>query len=289
MIPRRGKGVKEVGRRFQPRLATLGHRATTRTTASASFAPSARRVMSRITRVQLFVTCLVDAFAPRTGLAVVDLLERLGLEVECPDGLTCCGQPQLNGGFAMEAAALARRTVDLLTVDDAPVIVPSGSCTDMIVHQYPRLLADDARYAERARQLASRCYELSQFLVDVLGLEVVDARGTGHVAYHASCHGLRGLGVRRQPEQLLDGVDGLTRVPLSEADVCCGFGGLFAVKMPGVSGAMLQRKLDAIEASGADTIVVTDLSCGLHIAGGLRRRGSRVRVVHLADVLGAEP
>lgn len=245
--------------------------------------------MPPITRVQLFVTCLVDAFAPTTGLAVVDLLERLGLEVEYPAGQTCCGQPQLNGGFAVEAATLARRTVDLLTVSNAPVVVPSGSCADMIVHQYPRLLAEDAQYAGRAKQLASRCFELSQFLVDVLGVEVVAARVSGRVAYHASCHGLRGLGVRRQPEHLLDGVEGLTRVPLHEADVCCGFGGLFAVKMPSVSGAMLERKLDAIEASGAETIIVTDWSCGMHIAGGLRRRHSAVRVVHLADVLGAAP
>jgi L-lactate dehydrogenase complex protein LldE len=241
--------------------------------------------MTRPTRVQLFVTCLVDAFAPDTGMAVVEVLERLGVEVEFPDGQTCCGQPEFNGGFAEEAATLARRTIDVLSRSDAPVVVPSGSCADMIVHQYPELLKDDPAYAARAAAVASRCYEFSQFLVDVLGVDRVEAHARGRFAYHASCHGLRGLGVRRQPESLLDGVEGATRVDLPEADVCCGFGGLFSVKMPAVSGSMLGRKLDAVDASGATTLVVTDLSCQMHMAGGLRRRGSAVRVVHLADVL----
>ena len=241
--------------------------------------------MPRPTRVQLFVTCLVDAFAPDTGMAVVEVLERHGLEVEFPEGQTCCGQPEFNGGFADQAAALARRTIDLLSRSDAPIVVPSGSCADMIVHQYPSLLKDDQAYAARAADIASRCFEFSQFLVDVLGVERVEARASGRLAYHASCHGLRGLGVRRQPETLLDGVEGATRVELPEADVCCGFGGLFAVKMPAVSGSMLDRKLDAVEASGATTLVVTDLSCQMHMAGGLHRRGRNVRVVHLADVL----
>jgi L-lactate dehydrogenase complex protein LldE len=241
--------------------------------------------MSRPTRVQLFVTCLVDAFAPGTGLAVVEVLEHLGLQVEFPEGQTCCGQPEFNGGFAEEAATLARRTVDLLSRSDAPIVVPSGSCADMIVHHYPSLLGDDPAYAKRAADVASRCYEFSQFLVDVMGVDRVEARASGRLAYHASCHGLRGLGVRRQPELLLDGVGDAARVELPEADVCCGFGGLFSVKMPAVSGSMLDRKLDAVEASGATTLVVTDLSCQMHMAGGLRRRGSAVRVVHLADVL----
>ena len=241
--------------------------------------------MTRPTRVQLFVTCLVDAFSPQTGLSVVDVLERLGLEVEFPDGQTCCGQPEFNGGFTDQAAVLARRTVDVLSRSLAPVVVPSGSCADMIVHQYPSLLKDDPAYAERARDLASRCYEFSQFLVDVLGVTRVDARATGALAYHASCHGLRGLGIRRQPECLLGGIEGATLVPLPEADVCCGFGGLFAVKMPAVSGSMLDRKLDAIAACGATSVVVTDVSCQMHMAGGLKRRGSPISVVHLADVL----
>lgn len=241
--------------------------------------------MTRPTRVQLFVTCLVDAFAPDTGMAVVEVLERLGLEVEFPEGQTCCGQPEFNGGFADQAAVLARRTIDVLSRSEAPVVVPSGSCADMIVHQYPALLKDDPAYGPRAAALAARTYEFSQFVVDVLGVDRVEARASGRLAYHASCHGLRGLGVRRQPEGLLDGVSGATRVELPEADVCCGFGGLFAVKMPAVSGSMLDRKLDAVTASGADTLVVTDLSCQMHMAGGLHRRGSAVRVVHLADVL----
>jgi L-lactate dehydrogenase complex protein LldE len=240
---------------------------------------------SRPARVQLFVTCLVDTFSPATGMAVVDVLERLGIEVEFPDGQTCCGQPEFNGGFFEAAATLARRTLDLLSRSSAPIVVPSGSCADMIVHQYPRLFEDDPVYGPRAREIASRCHEFSQFLVDVLGVHDVGGRAGGSFAYHASCHGLRGLGVRTQPESLLDHVEGATRVPLPEADVCCGFGGLFSVKMPAVSSSMLDRKIEQIEASGTAAVVVTDVSCGVHIAGGLRRRGSPVRVVHLADVL----
>jgi L-lactate dehydrogenase complex protein LldE len=233
----------------------------------------------------LFVTCLVDAFAPQTGLAVVEVLEKLGVEVEFPDGQTCCGQPEFNGGFADQAAGLARRTVDVLSRSPHPVVVPSGSCADMIVHQYPMLLKDDPAYAPRAQDLAARTYEFSQFIVDVLGVSRVEAIAKGTLVYHASCHGLRGLGVRQQPECLLDGVEGATRAPLAEADVCCGFGGLFSVKMPAVSGSMLDRKLDAIGTSGATSVVVTDVSCQMHMAGGLKRRGSDVRVVHLAEVL----
>jgi len=239
----------------------------------------------RPARVQLLVTCLVDRFFPDTGEAVVDVLERLGLEVEFPDAQTCCGQPAFNSGYTDEARALAKHTITVLSASDAPVVVPSGSCGDMVIHQYEALFADDPVWAGRARDLSHRTYELTQFLVDVLGVTDVGAEATGRLAYHACCHGLRGLNVRTQPTALLEGVRGAEICPLAEADVCCGFGGLFAVKMADISAGMLARKLDHIEASGADTVVVTDVSCGMHMNGGLHRRGSRVRVQHLAEVL----
>jgi L-lactate dehydrogenase complex protein LldE len=245
-------------------------------------------VTNRPTRVQLFATCLVDQFFPDVALATVRVLERLGLTVEVPSDLTCCGQPAFNGGFRRQATAMARRTVDALSTSDAPVVVPSGSCADMVVHKYPELFADNPEYLAKARAVASRTYELSQFLVDVLGVTSVGADARQVVTYHASCHTLRGLGVREQPLRLLDAVHGLRRVELPQAETCCGFGGLFSVKMPDISGAMLRRKLDSIEASGAAVVVGTDVSCLMHIGGGLRRRGRAVTVKHLAEILAGE-
>jgi L-lactate dehydrogenase complex protein LldE len=241
--------------------------------------------MPRVTRVQLFVTCLVDQFFPDVGLATARVLERVGVAVEVPDGLTCCGQPAFNGGFQDQARRMARHTVDVLSRSDAPVVIPSGSCADMIVHRYPDLLSDDRSYAQRSRDLAARTYELSQFLVDVLGVTDVGARSFLRVAYHPSCHTLRGLGVDHQPRELLRNVRGLDCLELPDGETCCGFGGLFAVKMADISGAMLQQKLDAIGRSDASVVVGTDVSCLMHIAGGLRRRSGAITVKHLAEIL----
>jgi L-lactate dehydrogenase complex protein LldE len=244
----------------------------------------------RPARVQLLVTCLVDRFFPGTGESVVRVLERAGVTVTVPARQTCCGQPAFNAGYDGEARALARHTIDVLGASDDPVVVPSGSCGDMVIHQYVALLADDAEYGPKARALAARTYELTTFLTSVLGVTDLGARASGTLSYHACCHGLRGLGVDAAPKALLAGVQGAATCPLPEAEVCCGFGGLFAVKMADISSEMLARKLDAIEACGADTIAVTDVSCGMHMNGGLHRRGSAVRVVHIADILaGPEP
>lgn len=241
---------------------------------------------SRPTRVQLLVTCLVDSIAPRVGFAVVEVLERLGLEVEVPAGQTCCGQPAFNSGGWDEARAMARHLVDVFgDHPDVPVVVPSGSCGDMVIHQAPMLLENDPQYADRARALAARTFEFTQFLVDVLGVTDVGAISEGKIAYHPSCHGLRGLGVASQPLALLGSVRNIETCPLPEAETCCGFGGLFAVKLSDVSASLLQRKLANVEASGADTLVATDISCLMHMEGGLRRRGSTIRVRHLAEVL----
>jgi L-lactate dehydrogenase complex protein LldE len=236
-------------------------------------------------RVQLLVTCLVDHFAPDTAEAVVRVLERQGIEVLVPADQTCCGQPACNAGARPDAAAMARHTIAVLEADPAPIVIPSGSCTDMLVHQAPALLADDPAWAGRAQAVAARTFEFTQFLVDVLGLSSVPCTGTGTLAYHACCHGLRGVGIVNQPRQLLDHVPGATVVPLPEDDTCCGFGGLFAVKLPDISGAMLERKCRQIAISGADTIVVTDVSCAMHMQGGLDRQGRPVRVRHIAEIL----
>ncbi|HXE79462.1 MAG TPA: (Fe-S)-binding protein [Vicinamibacterales bacterium] len=238
-------------------------------------------------RVQLLATCLVDQLFPRVGLAAAAVLERCGVQVTVPPGQTCCGQPALNAGFTDEARRMARHTIDVLAADDAPVVVPSGSCTDMIVHHAPALLAGEPSYASRARAVAARTHELSQFLVDVLKRPDCGACLARSAAYHPSCHSLRALGVDRQPRELLANVRGLERRALPNAETCCGFGGLFAVKMSEVSGAMLERKIASIEESGAETVIATDMSCLMHIAGGLRRKGSPVQVMHLAEVLAA--
>jgi L-lactate dehydrogenase complex protein LldE len=205
--------------------------------------------------------------------------------VTVPAAQTCCGQPAFNAGYDAEARALARHTIDILSASDDPIVIPSGSCGDMVIHQYVALLGDDPDYGPKARAIAARTYELTVFLTRVLGVTDLGATATGTIAYHACCHGLRGLGVDGEPKALLAQVKGAAACPLPEAEVCCGFGGLFSVKMADISAEMLARKLDAIEACGATTIAVTDVSCGMHMNGGLRRRGSAVRVSHIADVL----
>ncbi len=248
--------------------------------------PGATPATIRPQRVQLLVTCLVDHFSPQTAEAVVRVLEREGLEVVVPDDQTCCGQPACNAGARADAIAMAKHTIAVLERDPAPIVIPSGSCTDMLVHQAPALLAADEAWAGRARALAARTYEFTQFLVDVLGVTAVPSTAAGTIAYHACCHGLRGVAVDAQPRQLLDHLAGATVVDLPEHDTCCGFGGLFAVKLPDISGAMLDRKCRQIVASGADTIAVTDVSCAMHMQGGLDRQGHRVRVRHVADLIG---
>lgn len=244
---------------------------------------------SRPTGVQLLVTCLVDRFYPDTGMAVVEVLERLGLEVHCPDRQTCCGQPAFNAGYLDDARAMARHTIDVLSVSTDPVVVPSGSCGDMVIHQYEALLRDDPVYGPRAAAVSRRTYEFTQFLVHIMGVTRVGAAMHGTLAYHACCHGLRGLNLQSEPQALLAGVADATTCPMAESDVCCGFGGLFSVKQPELSSAMLDRKLDRIQESGAGTVVVTDVSCAMHMEGGLRRRGSPVRVRHVADILASRP
>jgi L-lactate dehydrogenase complex protein LldE len=234
--------------------------------------------------VQLLPTCLVNEFHPEAGLAVVRVLERLGFEVALPEGLTCCGQPAYNAGFHDEARQVARHTLEVLAATEGPIVVPSGSCADMVIHQYEELFAADAAIAARAHAVAARCREFSQFVAAHGGADLA-ARLSAQVAYHPSCHLLRGLGVREQPQMLLRAIDGVQPVSYPDQEECCGFGGLFSIKNADISGSMLDRKLTAIAGSGADRVVSCDLGCLLQIAGGLRRRGSTIKTQHLAELI----
>jgi L-lactate dehydrogenase complex protein LldE len=236
--------------------------------------------------VQFFATCIIEHVRPAVGLAAINVLERLGLQVHYPENQTCCGQPAFNAGAREDARAMAQQTIACLSESDAPVIVPSGSCGDMIAHQYGALLADEPVWAARARSLADRTFEFSQ-AVTALGGQFAGSAIARPVTYHATCHLLRGLDVREEPGALLDQAVGPDRVPLPGAEDCCGFGGLFSVKMSEISSAMMTRKLDQVDATGARTLVACDSSCLLHLEGGLRRRGSTTEVKHLAEVLDA--
>ena len=242
-------------------------------------------------QVGLFVTCLVDLYRPSTGFAAVRLLESAGCEVEVPPGQTCCGQPAFNNGDSATARAIARSIIESFEGFDH-VVAPSGSCAGMLRRHLPELFADDAPWRERAERLAARVHELTSFLADVCGAAAVERlrgttapRGVRSATYHDSCSGLRELGVREQPRRLLAAVDGLDLVEMRDAEVCCGFGGTFCVKYPGISGRMVSEKVENVAAAGADAVLAGDIGCLLNIAGRLGREGRRVRVFHVAEVL----
>ena len=239
--------------------------------------------MSR--KAQLFVTCMIDTLAPEIGECVVEVLERAGVEIEVPGGQTCCGQPAFNGGFWDEARTMAKHTIQAFGNGDTPVVIPSGSCGYMIAHHYPELFEGDPIWYPRAVKLSGRIHELTEYLVDKLGVTDVGASYDGKLTYHASCHLLRGMQIHRQPMALLSQVRGAEIVPLEEEQECCGFGGLFSIKFGDISSEMLNRKLDNIVATGADHVVGCDLSCLLNINGGLHRRRSKVTGVHIAQLL----
>ena len=231
-----------------------------------------------IGRAALFITCLADTLYPSVGMATVTVLERLGVSVSFPREQTCCGQMHLNSGYIDEAQRLARRFVDIFAGEPV-VVTPSASCAAHVREHFPELLRDDTRGVPEA------VVELSQLLVDHSGVTDLGARFDGTATYHPTCHSLRVLRVGDSPERLLRAVEGLELVELPEADECCGFGGTFAVKNAAVSSSMLADKLANIESSGADVVCACDTSCLMHIGGGLRRSGSRVRAVHLAEIL----
>jgi L-lactate dehydrogenase complex protein LldE len=247
-----------------------------------SKSPSRSSVRPR--RVALFVTCLVDLFRPSVGFAAVKLLEEAGCTVEVPRRQVCCGQPAYNSGDRATTRAIARQVLEAFEGYEA-VVVPSGSCGGMLSHHYPGLFDDDRALRARAEALAARSYELISFLVDVMGVTKVAAHYAGTATYHDSCSGLRELGVREQPRQLLGSVEGLRLREMKTPDVCCGFGGTFCVKYPEISNAMVGEKTADIVGTGADTLLAGDLGCLMNMAGKLQREGRTIRSRHVAEVL----
>ena len=234
-------------------------------------------------RIQLFITCMIDSLFPQIGEAVFEVLSLAGAEIHFPADQTCCGQPTYNAGYRDHAKRLAKRTIETLTQSDDPVVIPSGSCAVMIRKEFLELFREDPPWHRLAQALASRTFELSEFLVSVSGRTGFQASFHGRIAYHPSCHLLRGLGVHSQPLDLLNQVEGADVISLSPE--CCGFGGVFAVDHAEISSEMMKRKLDAIENSGADIVAAADVSCLMQIEGGLRRRGSPIRCAHIAQIL----
>ena len=236
-------------------------------------------------RLALYVTCLVDLMRPSVGFASLRLLESAGCEVVVPEGQTCCGQPAWSAGNRALAADLAKKAITELEGYDY-VVIPSGSCTDQIRNVYPQLFADDPEWGPRAQALAERAYELTQFLVDVLKFSKPLVGFDGSVTYHDSCKGLRGLGIKQQPRELLLKVAGLSLKEMPDCEECCGFGGAFSVRFGEVSTQIVDRKCASIATVVADAVVGGDLGCLINIEGRLRRRGDvETRVLHIAEVL----
>jgi L-lactate dehydrogenase complex protein LldE len=235
--------------------------------------------------VQFLVTCLLDTLFPKVAQSTIDVLEKQGVTVNVKAGQTCCGQPAFNGGYWNEARQMARHMLDVFADGDEPVLISSGSCGAMIEHYYPLLFQNDPEYGPVAKRLAGRMVEFSQYLVDVLGVEDVGAAYDAKVVLHPSCHGLRELHIKEQPRRLLEHVKGLTLLEQERPETCCGFGGVFSIKMSAISEAMMNDRIHVFEAVEPDLIVGGDVSCLMHLEGGLRKQGSRIRTMHIAQLL----
>jgi len=235
--------------------------------------------------VTLFIQCLVDGIYPEVGEAVVGIFRKLGVNLTCPTRQTCCGQPAFNSGYQGEARVAAKRFIEIFESAEA-IVCPSGSCVTMVRHHYPQLFADDAAWLQRAQDVAAKTFELTEYLVDILG--VVDDLGahyTGVITYHDSCHLLRNLRIKEQPRSLLRKISGAEFVEMNDSDRCCGFGGSFSFKYADISAAMAEDKVSNIIASGADTVVGCDMGCLMNIQGMLSRQESSIRVMHIAELL----
>ena len=236
-------------------------------------------------KVSLFVTCLVDQMWSNVGTSCVAVLRRAGCAVEFDERQTCCGQPAFNTGYRDEARRVAKRFIEIFEESKAQAIVsPSGSCTAM-VHHFAELFSDEPGWRVRAEAIAERTHELSSFLVRVLGIEDVGASWHGRLTWHDACHGLRDLNIKSEPRKLISNVRGAEFVEMENAEACCGFGGTFSVKYPEISVAILDQKIEAIERSGVRAVVSGDASCLMQIGGRLSRRGSKVEVMHIAELL----
>lgn len=237
---------------------------------------------------QLFITCLVDTFFPDVGEAMVNVLTRAGVDVDFPHDQTCCGQPPFNAGLRAEARPMAEQTIRVFEYAKGDVVIPSGSCAHMIRHNYEELFADDPVWLPRAKALAARTYEFTEYLVDVLGITDFGAHWDGPLTYHPTCHLHRGLDIDRQPKALLANVHGAHIIELPEAQDCCGFGGIFSIEHPELSAEMLKRKIGNLEKTESPTLVVADAGCLMHIQGGLKHQRKSQRVVHIAEILNSK-
>jgi L-lactate dehydrogenase complex protein LldE len=237
-------------------------------------------------KVTLFATCLVDLFQGNVGKATVELLERLGCKIDFPESQVCCGQPAYNSGYVKEAKSAMKSMID--TFADAEYVVsPSGSCIAMF-HEYPHIFKGDPVWEPKARNLAEKSYELTQFIVDVLKIEDVGARFEGKATYHTSCHMTRLLGIKKEPMILLKNVKGLEFTELPGKEQCCGFGGTFSVKMAQISEQMVDEKVMHIEETEAEYLIGADAGCLMNIGGRIDRKGKRIKVLHIAEVLNSQ-
>ena len=235
-------------------------------------------------RVHLFIPCLIDQYRPSAARGAMRILQSLGIDVDYTPEQVCCGQPFFKSGYLPEARRLARRTM-LHFRGDRPVVSPSGSCVRMVREHYEEIFEKGSDEILRARDLAERTYELSEFLVRVAGVTDLGASFTGRVTVHDSCQVRRGLGIWKEPRALLDQVAGLERVEMERSGECCGFGGVFSAKHPEVAGAIARDKIDRAVASGADVVTGCEISCLLHIERHARATGAPIRTLHLAEIL----
>jgi L-lactate dehydrogenase complex protein LldE len=234
--------------------------------------------------VQLFITCLTDSFFPQTGEAVVDILQRLGMDVEFAPDQTCCGQPQFNAGLRKDARAIAEHTIKVFEKTSGDIVTPSGSCAHHFRHNLLELFKGDNEWYPRAKDSES-AFLNSPNISWTNSTSPTWAHAGTELTYHPSCHTLRGIHVDRQPRTLLQNVHGATLVDLPNAEECCGFGGVMSVEHPELSAEWLKRKISNLEASQSPTLVVTDAGCLMHIAGGMHRLGKKRQVIHIAEVL----
>ena len=242
-------------------------------------------------RASLFATCIIDRLYPDVGESTANVLGRLGVDLDFPAAQTCCGQPAFNSGFWSDAKPIARRTIEAFQ-SDRYVVVPSGSCASMIRVFYDELFHDEPQMRNRVASLASRTFELSEFIVDVLDINDLSyyyqsdsTETTRKVTYHEGCHLRRELGATTQPRSLLNSLPNVELVEMEQSEVCCGFGGTFSVKYPEISGAMLDDKLSFAAATGAEALTACDSSCLMHIGGGIEKQGIPIEPLHIAQLL----
>ena len=235
-------------------------------------------------KVTLFIQCLVDGIYPEVGEAMVAIFRKLGVNLTCPTQQTCCGQPAFNSGYQREARVAAKRFIEIFEKAEA-IVCPSGSCVTMVRHNYPQLFSDDATWLQRAQNVAAKTFELTEYLVDILGVDDLGAHFDGVITYHDSCHLLRNLRIKEQPRRLLRKMAGTEFIEMNDSDRCCGFGGSFSFKYGDISAAMAEDKVNNIIDSGAGAVVGCDMGCLMNIQGMLSRKGSSIKVMHIAQLL----